>query len=312
MTNNDIRTALMSIRGKGIPSYEPKVNRRLGELNLKSEEQNVNEVQIGIVKWLKAKFPNLSKEQILDLINQKGGFVALTPAYLVTEIQKEIDKEEKEKLEAQAAVQKRENEEIANEQRQDEEHNDLFELTMNNGNFMLQDKDALLRDLQDRQRNVFDRNLKLLEALEAVRKISRQTDGMLQIDLSHMQNLDPKVFEMQKDLLSRFKVKAMTVVREGLERESPEREITIETVTKEQLEKGEVTFAIPFRELQSREWGERADGFRKQMEDYLAKKGIEVEKREPLRVEDDVVNAIAGNDRTIPANQRNIEDDEGR
>ena len=306
MTNNEIKTTLMSIRNL---KNEEIVNRRLGTVDLKSDEQNDNEIKVGIVKWLRAKFPSLSKDEILNIINQKGGFSALAGPYLVTEIQKEIDEQEKQQAAEQVAIQQKEAEEFADEQRQDEEHNDLFELTLNNGNFRLQDKDALLRDMQDRQRNVFDRNLKLLEALEEIRKVSRQRDGVLEIDLSHMKELDPKVFEMQKDLLSRFKIKAMTVGREGQDRDAPEREIALETVTREQLEQGEVTLAIPFKTLQSLEWEKLSEKFRNQMKGYLEQKGIEVEEKEPLSIEDDVLNAIAGKDRT--AKQGPTKEDDG-
>lgn len=273
-----------------------------------TDEQN--QINILLNKWLtKITTLNTDKAALIEMFKQKG-FVSEDELinYVEGKI-KEIKDKNKEKQEAQIVAQQKESAERANEQKQDEEHNDLFELTMNNGNFMLQGKDALLRDLHDRQRNVFDRNLKLLEALEAIRKISRQTDGMLQIDLSHMQNLDPKVFEMQKDLLSRFKVKAMIASERGLEREAPEREITVETVTKEQLERGEVTFAIPFRELQSPEWERLSEKFRNQMKDYLNRKGIQIEEHEPVSVEDNVINAIAGTDRTQQAGQRKVEDD---
>ena len=49
---NDIRTALMSIRGKGNLAFEPKINKRLGELYLKTDEQNANEIKDGIMNQL--------------------------------------------------------------------------------------------------------------------------------------------------------------------------------------------------------------------------------------------------------------------
>ncbi len=269
-------------------------------LNLLSNQQDGPEVESKIEYLL-----NLDDEKLKYRLNKrKEEKVKDEEAKEYIEAKKEdveVDKDFQEDLDKNNSfveMQQQNEEEKKEEETREgaEAKDDLFVLTQENGKFKLQDREAIMKDLQDRQRNVFDRNLKLLEALEEIRKVSRQFDGNLQIDLSHMLDLDPKEFELQKKLLSRFRLKAMSTKSNELDRESPEREITIETITKEDLENGDITYSIPFRELQSPEWVSRAQAFKEQMKEHLRIKDIKVEEKEPVSIEDDVLNAIAGRD----------------
>lgn len=224
---NDIRTALMSIRGKGNLAFEPKINKRLGELYLKTDEQNANEIKDGIMNWLRGKFPNSSDDKLLNIVDQKGGFVALTPAYLVTEIQKEIEKEELE----------------ADRLQDNEQNQDLFELVNNKNNIRLQDRQALERDLQDRQRSVAERSLRILEAMEKVKDAIVQGKENLELDLSCFRELGPEELSKQMSFLERFGLKQMD------------------------LENGEIVFSIPMRELHSPMWERKAEAYKAQFKE---------------------------------------------
>lgn len=314
LTSNDIRSALMSIRGKGIQEYEPKVNRRLGAISQNSEEQNVNQVKIGIVKWLKQKFPSYTKDQILDLIEQKGGFVALTPAFLVTEIQREI-KEEKDKKEkeAQAVVQRREDEEIANDQRQDQEQNqDLFILTTNgNGERIIEIKEVQ-RDLQDRQRErqrqIAEKALRVLEAMEKARDAVERGEPIPEMDLSYLKDLTPQEFAKQMAVFKSFGLQPVTLGRDRQVREDPEREVTLETITKEDVEQGDVAFAIQFDKLKDPNWRKMAE----KSKAFFEQKGLKTKYIPETTIEDDVISAIAGSEKAGRTNQVIKDDGEVR
>ena len=237
MTTDGIRTMLISLRTQENAAV---VNGRLGALDLKTDAENDNAIKIGIVKWLKAKFPTMSKEEILNLIEQKGGFSALTKAYLVTSIQDELKQIEAER---QAAIEQAELDKFFQEQ-----------------DSQKQELEAQARE-QERLAREKERADELL-MIEAAKKLTKglQVKAGQPADRASLA-LGAKVFEKLPDELLPefmkylkdnlgFELKGRDhgdILRDG-------REITEETVTREDLENGDIKLVISMDKLKSPEY----------------------------------------------------------
>lgn len=160
-------------------------------------------------------------------------------------------------------IEKMEDKEVLDaDRKQDNEQNqDLFELVNNKNNIRLQDRQALERDLQDRQRSVAERSLRILEAMEKVKDAIVQGKENLELDLSCFRELGPEELSKQMSFLERFGLKQMD------------------------LENGEIVFSIPMRELHSESWRAKAEAYKAQFKE----RGIGKDRAENgVRIADDV------------------------
>ncbi len=207
------------------------INRRLGEVDLKSEEQNMQEIKDGIIKWLKARFPELSDEEILNLVEQKGGFSALVGPYLVTEVKKE---EKLQQIREEEAKQRAVEDDRLIEQKQVER----------------EEQEQVLGDI------TYDPELnqKLAKLVSDMKNARSQAQGkFVGIPKEFFRDIpDDKLSQVVQYLESElgFEFKSRThgvVEQEG-------RSVEEETVTKDDLLKGDVKAVIPTEKLQSKEF----------------------------------------------------------
>ena len=191
-------------------------------------------------------------------------------------------------------VEELEDKEIADEKKQDEQHNDLFELVNSENNVRLKEMEDKEKASQLLQKNVYERSLTIMLAMKKVRESIVQNREMLEIDLSFLKELDSQELSKQMKFLGSFGLTPMMIEKEGQIRENPERTIELETITKEDLEQGDIIFAIPIKELQSKNWEEKTRALTERFKD----KGVEVE--EPsVKVAKDVPVLMRGKDEEI-------------
>ena len=143
-------------------------------------------------------------------------------------------------------IEKMEDKEVleADRKQDNEQNQDLFELVNNKNNIRLQDREALEKDLENRQRSIAERSLRILEAMEKVKDAIVQGKENLEIDLSCFRELGPEELSKQMDFLKRFGLKQMD------------------------LENGEIVFSIPMRELHSPIWERKAEAYKAQLKEH--------------------------------------------
>lgn len=178
------------------------------------------------------------------------------------------------------------------------QNQDLFVLPTNGNGERIVDREEEQRNLEDRQKQVAERSLRVLEAMEKARDAIEKGKEIPEMDLSYLKDLTPKEFAKQMRVFKDFGLEPVVVGRDGQVREDPERQVTLETITREDIEQGDVAFAISFEKLQTREWRKMAESSKL----FFKQKGIEPKYEPETTIEDDLINAIAGIDgRTTPA-----------
>ena len=197
--------------------------------------------------------------------------------------------------------QKRKEDELEDEQ-------ELFLLDTKGKSPRLQVREELEeRSLQDRQKALMERSLRILEALEKIKDAMKQEKGMLEIGGDFFKGLDVKQIKQQLGLLKAMGVQGITKDENGNIVENDGREVSAETITEkdiEALEKGEVDFAIPFETLQSIGWKQQDEKLRQWFKD----KGIELDENEPT-----IIKGLEDATKEGPEVQnRRFDDDEGR
>ena len=154
-----------------------------------------------------------------------------------------------------------------------EQNKDLFILTVNGGGERVVDREEQERSLQDRQRAIAERTLKVLEAMEKAADAVQKGEKIPEMDLSYLKDLTPREFNQQMRIFKDFGLDPIIIGEDGQIRENPEREVTIETITKEDLEEGSVAFGISFEKMQTKEWRDIA----RMAKESCRRQGIESE-----------------------------------
>lgn len=206
-------------------------------------------------------------------------------------------------------VEELEDKELEEDRKQDQEQNqELFILTTNGNGERIIDREEEERNLQDRQKQIAEKSLRVLEAMEKARDAIVKGKEIPEMDLSYLKDLTPREFAKQMAVFKTFGLEPVSFGRDRQVREDPEREVTLETITKEDLEKGDVAFAIQFDKLKTNKWRDMALNAKASLE----RNGLKREYTLETTIDENVINAIAGTDRTQQTNQKNIEEDEGR
>lgn len=179
--------------------------------------------------------------------------------------------------------------------RQDQEQNqDLFILTTNGNGERIIDREEEERDLQDRQkerqRQIAEKALRVLEALEKARDAIVKGKEIPEMDLSYLKDLTPQEFAKQMAVFKTFGLEPVTFGRDRQVRDDPEREVTLETVTKDDIEQGNVAFAIQFDKLKTNNWRDMALDAKNRFE----RNGLKREYTLETTIDENVINAIAG------------------
>lgn len=254
---------------------------------------------------LKQKLEDIKKEL---LANSKSGVV--TKGDLKKRLEEILKMRlksafEREGIDAEL-VEELEDREIEEDRKQDQEQNqsqELFILTTNGNGERIMEREEEERDLQDRQKQIAEKSLRVLEAMEKARDAIVKGKEIPEMDLSYLKDLTPREFAKQ---MAVFKTFGLEPVSFGRDRQV--REVTLETITKEDLEKGDVAFAIQFDKLKTNKWRDMALNAKASLE----RNGLKREYTLETTIDENVINAIAGTDRTQQTNQKNIEEDEGR
>lgn len=206
-----------------------------------------------IINGVLGKIDLIDEKTLKKLIEEKGGTPEAIMAYFAEKITKQQEIEDKQRA-------------IEEEQKREAEAQRLLEQ---------QERDRELREKQARDVTYdYDLNRKLEQLVRGLKqKTEQEREGDLTLATKFFQDIPddklPQVLEFLKDELG-FEIKANehgSIEQEG-------REITEETVTKEQLENGEVKLSISKERLQSERFKELLDD--KELE--LDEKAAEVER----------------------------------
>lgn len=205
-----------------------------------------------IINRVLGKIDLISEENLQKLLEEKGGTPDAIMAYFAEKITKEQEIEEKQK--AIEEDQKRE----AEMKRQLEE----------------QERARQLREKQNRDVTYdYDLNRKLEQLVRGLKQKSEQErEGDLELSTKFFESIPedkmPQVLEfLQNELGFEFKGN-----EHGIQ-EQADRDISVDTVTKEELEKGEVKMSISKDRLQSEKFRELLDDKKQELDD----KTIEME-----------------------------------
>ncbi len=206
-----------------------------------------------IINRVLGKIDLVTEENIERLLDEKGGTPDVIIAYFAEKITKELEIEEKQKA-------------IEEDQRREAEAKRQLEE---------QENARTLREKQAQDITYdYDLNRKLEQLVRGLRQKSEQErEGDLELSTKFFADIPedklPQVLEFLKDELG-FE---FTGNEHGLQ-EQDGRDITIDTVTKEQLENGEIKLSISKEKLQSEKFRELLDD--KELE--LNDKAEEIEK----------------------------------
>lgn len=273
----------------GFSSTDPVINNVLGILSNapKSTVEQINVLESKIENLL-----NLDEETLKKRLNLRR--------------EKKIKEEEMAKY---VEANKEELKVAEEDRKQDQEQNqDLFILTANGNGERIIEREEEERDLQDRQRQIAEKSLRVLEAMEKARDAIEKGKEIPEMDLSYLKDLTPQEFAKQMAVFKTFGLQPVALGRDRQVREDPEREVTLETVTKDDIEQGDVAFAIQFDKLKDPNWRKMAE----KSKAFFEQKGLKTKYIPETTIEDDLINAVAGTDKTQQAGQRKVEDDEGR
>lgn len=206
-----------------------------------------------IINRVLGRIDLVTEENIERLLDEKGGTPDVIMAYFAAKITKELEIEEKQKS-------------IEEEQRREAEAQRLLEE---------QERARQLREKQAQDITYdYDLNRKLEQLVRGLRqKSEKEREGDLELSSKFFEDIPedklPQVLEFLKNELG-FE---FTGNEHGAQ-EQDGRDITIDTVTKEELEKGEVKLSISKEKLQSEKFKELLDD--KELE--LNDKADEIEK----------------------------------
>ena len=189
---------------------------------------------------------------------------------------------------------------------QDQEQNqDLFILKADSER--VHEREIEERNAMDRQKQIQEKALRVLEAMEKARDAIEKGKLILEIDLSYLRELTPDEFSQQMNAFKKFGLQPIAIMKDGeLTRENPERQITKETITKEEFEQGDIAFAIQFDKLVDPNWRENV------AEKYKAiyeRSGFDIKYRSETTKADDLIYSTKGNEAEEKTNQVKEDDD---
>ena len=241
------------------------------------------------LKAIKAKRNIKDLEGLKDyfkLVLKKKIKEALLEAGLDPELIEEIEEREQEREEDRI---------------QDQEQNqDLFILKADSER--VHEREIEERNAMDRQKQIQEKALRVLEAMEKARDAIEKGKPIPEIDLSYLRELTPDEFSQQMNAFKKFGLQPIAIMKDGeLTRENPERQIT-----KEDFEQGDIAFAIQFDKLVDPNWRENV------AEKYKAiyeRSGFDIKYRSETTKADDLIYSTKGNEAAEKTDQV-IEDDD--
>ena len=184
---------------------------------------------------------------------------------------------------------------------QDQEQNqDLFILKADSER--VHEREIEERNAMDRQKQIQEKALRVLEAMEKARDAIEKGKPIPEIDLSYLRELTPDEFSQQMNAFKKFGLQPIAIMKDGeLTRENPERQIT-----KEEFEQGDIAFAIQFDKLVDPNWRENV------AEKYKAiyeRSGFDIKYRSETTKADDLIYSTKGNEATEKTGQVKEDDD---
>ena len=184
---------------------------------------------------------------------------------------------------------------------QDQEQNqDLFILKADSER--VHEREIEERNAMDRQKQIQEKALRVLEAMEKARDAIEKGKPIPEIDLSYLRELTPDEFSQQMNAFKKFGLQPIAIMKDGeLTRENPERQIT-----KEEFEQGDIAFAIQFDKLVDPNWRENV------AEKYKAiyeRSGFDIKYRSETTKADDLIYSTKGNEAAEKTDQVKEDDD---
>lgn len=257
-----------------------KLNKKLEEIR---QELFANSKDGKVTKGdLKKKIEKILKSRLKDAFEKAG---------LDPELIEEIEEREQEREEDRI---------------QDQEQNqDLFILKADSER--VHEREIEERNAMDRQKQIQEKALRVLEAMEKARDAIEKGKPIPEMDLSYLRELTPDEFSQQMNAFKKFGLQPIAIMKDGeLTRENPERQITKETITKEDFEQGDIAFAIQFDKLVDPNWRENV------AEKYKAiyeRSGFDIKYRSETTKADDLIYSTKGNEATEKTGQVKEDDD---
>lgn len=243
----------------GFGAQDPVINHVLGIFsmaNLDARSENDMNVLIGKIEQL----VNMDPEVLMNRLKVKIGKMkaeqdAMNQYYEEKKEDLEIDSERRLDEVQENSL---ENAQMQTAQEEIEEEQELFLLDRLGRNPRLQVREELEeRNLQDRQKALMERSLKILEALEKIKQATKGENGILEIGGDIFKGMNSREIKQQLGLLKAMGVQEVSKDDNGNILENEGREIAIETLTEkdmEYIEKGEIELGIPLETLRSIEW----------------------------------------------------------
>lgn len=240
-------------------SGKSRFDPALANLLFKSQAEVDADIAIALEEFINKKGRQPTEEELADayvILEEKRKELTdkeVTPYVEANAEEVKVANEMQQQVETQnqslnAQVQKNAVEEVR------EEEQELFILTIKGNGDRLFDREEEQKTLEDRQRAIAEKTLRVLEALEKARDAVKKGEKIPEMDLSYLKELTPKEFAKQMNVFKDFGLEPVLIGDDGKVRENPEREVTLETITLEDLELDGIAFAISFEKLKSKDF----------------------------------------------------------
>ena len=285
---NDLK---MKFTQMGFGSQDPVINNVLGILSNESFNARTPEA-IEVLTGKIEQLVNMDPEVLMNRLKVKIGKMkaeqdAMNQYYEEKKEDLEIDSDRRLDEVQENSL---ENAQMQNAQEEMEEEQELFLLDRLGRNPRLQVREELEeRNLQDRQKALMERSLRILEALEKIKQATKGENGILEIGGDIFKGMNSREIKQQLGLLKAMGVQEISRDDGGNVLENEGREISIETLTEKDMkdiEKGEMDLGIPLETLRSIEWMQKDN----KMKEWFKARDISVPENEPTFVKgiDDV------------------------
>lgn len=191
-------------------------------------------------------------------------------------------------------VEQLEEKEIEEDRKQDQEQNqDLFILKADSER--IHEREIEERNAMDRQKQIQEKALRVLEAMEKARDAIEKGKPIPEMDLSYLKELTPQEFSQQMNAFKKFGLEPIAIGKDRTDRNAVEKEISIED-----FQNGKAGFAIQYDKLVTPEW---RTGVAEKWKALFERNGLEVKYRAETTERDDRNFADARNGNAQRPNQ---------
>lgn len=283
MTKQELQDFVMNLR-KQSENGKSRFDPALASIFFKSQSEVSKDIEVVVAEFLKRRGRQPNPEEIAAayvVLEEKRKKIEdrEVEAYLA-------EHEEEIEIDEEFRTDNEQNQDLNNQIMQDkEEKEELFLIDKIGEHSRLQVREEIEeRNLQDRQKALMERTLKILAALEKLKEAMKQEKGMLEIGGDIFSGMNTREIKQQLGLLKAMGVQEIGKDEDGNIFENEGREISIETLTEkdfEELESGDKSFAISWDTLRSLDWSKQSE----KMKEWLKERGVELDENESITID---------------------------